>query len=112
MISSVSNFDKTKAIILSIMLFIPTVLVVNEIVYHFIGDYIVYPADISNLQSFDNFVSFAKFSLKFFGIFFILGIVLFLGFTFFEKHVLNMGGYTTLSLFFYLLNVFERLNKG
>ena len=134
MISSVSNFDKTKAIVLSIILYILTVSIVNEVVYHFIGDYIVYPADMVNLQRFDSFISiigfllslsistyycskgkvkdFAKFSLKFFGIFFILGIVLFLGFTFFEKHVLNMGGYTTLSLFFYLLNVFERLNKG
>jgi len=133
MISSVSNFDKGKAIVLSIMLFILTVLIINEVVYHFIRGYIVYPADMANLQSFDGFISiigfllslsistyycskgkvkdFAKFSLKFFGIFFILGIALFLGMTFFTKHISSMGGYTALALFFYLLNVFERLNK-
>jgi hypothetical protein len=102
MISSVSNFDKEKAIVLSVTLFILTVSIVNEVVYHFIGDYIVYPTDMANLQRFDSFIStyfsskgrvrdFAKFSLKFFGIFFILGIALFLGMTFFTKHIPSMG---------------------
>jgi tellurite resistance protein TehA-like permease len=133
MISSVSNFDKGKAVILGIGLYIFIVVVINEVVYHFIGKYIVYPSDMANLQRFNDFVSiigfllslsistyycskgkvkdFAKFSLKFFGIFFILGIALFLGMTFFTKHISSMGGYTALALFFYLLNVFERLNK-
>jgi hypothetical protein len=130
MISSVSNFDKEKAIVLSVTLFILTVSIVNEVVYHFIGGYIVYPTDMANLQRFDSFIStigfllslsistyfssegrvrdFAKFSLKFFGIFFILGIALFLGMTFFTKHIPSMRGYTSLALFFYLLNVFVK----
>ena len=115
------------------MPYIFIILVVDGSISSFIGDYITYPVDKDNLIKFYDFVyvigfllslsistwmfskgivkDFARSFVIFFGIAFILGIGLFLVLTFLEKHIISMSGYTTLILFFFLLNLFEKLDK-
>ncbi|ACX72183.1 conserved hypothetical protein [Methanocaldococcus vulcanius M7] len=133
MINNISNFDKVRAVAIAILFYIFIILVVDGSISSFIGDYITYPVDKDNLVKFYDFVyvigfllslsistwmfskgivkDFAKSFVIFFGIAFILGIGLFLVLTFLEKHIISMSGYTTLILFFFLLNLFEKLDK-
>ena len=133
MINNISNFDKVRAVAIAILFYIFIILVVDGSISSFIGDYITYPVDKDNLIKFYDFVyvigfllslsistwmfskgivkDFARSFVIFFGIAFILGIGLFLVLTFLEKHIISMSGYTTLILFFFLLNLFEKLDK-
>ncbi|WP_064496627.1 hypothetical protein [Methanocaldococcus jannaschii] len=133
MIDNISNFDKVRAVVVAILLYIFIILVVDGSISSLIGKYITYPSDEYHIIEFYDFIhiigfllslsistyfsskdiikDFAKFFTIFFGITFILGITLFLGLTFFENHIPSMRGYTTLMLFFFLLNLFKKLDK-
>ncbi len=56
MINKTSNFDKYKALIIGIIIFIFIVFITEAFVTYFIGDYIVYPIDKCNIADFYNFV--------------------------------------------------------
>ncbi|CAB3288804.1 conserved membrane protein of unknown function [Methanocaldococcus lauensis] len=132
MINKESNYDKTKSVIIGIFIFILMLIVVEYLIELFVINYLpkssinwdnVIYSFISPICVFLSFSlstyffskgkvkEFAKFTVKFFGVSFIIGIIFLFLWIFFKREIPSMGGYTIVVLLLFLENIFEKLDK-
>ncbi|XRO76349.1 hypothetical protein ACO3VM_06060 [Methanocaldococcus sp. 10A] len=132
MINKTSNYDKAKSVIIGIFIFILMLIVVEYLIELIVINYLskssinwdnVIYSFISPIGVFFSFSlstyffskgkvkEFAKFTAKFFGVSFIIGIIFLFLWIFFKREIPSMGGYTIFVLLSYLINTFEKLEK-
>ncbi|XRO75718.1 hypothetical protein ACO3TA_02325 [Methanocaldococcus sp. 28A] len=132
MINKNSNYDETKSVIIGIFIFILMLIVVKYLIELFVINYLpessinwdnVIYSFVSPIGVFLSFSlstyffskgkvkEFAKFTVKFFGVSLIIGIIFLYLWIFFKREIPSMGGYTILVLISYLITTFEKLDK-